>query len=38
MDAWFDMFMNYILLQVINSEHLEPFLREPSNDARGMEA
>jgi len=37
MDAWFDMVMNNIL-QVINSDHFEPFPREPSNDAQGMEA
>ena len=37
MDAWFDMVVNNIL-QVINSEHFEPFPGEPSNDAQGMEA
>ena len=37
MDARFDMVMNNIL-QVINSEHFEPFPREQSNDAQGMEA
>ena len=34
MDARFDMVMNNIL-QVINSEHFEPFPREQSHDAQG---
>ena len=37
MDARFDMVMNNIL-QVINSEHFEPFPREQSHDAQGMQA
>ena len=37
MDARFDMVVNNIL-QVINSEHFEPFPREQSHDAQGMQA
>jgi hypothetical protein len=37
MDAWFHMMINNIL-QVVNSEHLEPCPREPSKNAQGMEA
>ena len=37
MDARFDMVMNNIL-QVINNEHFEPFPREQSHDAQGMQA
>jgi hypothetical protein len=39
MDACFDLVINFNnIFQVINSEHFEPFAREPSNDAQGMEA
>ena len=36
MDAWFDLIND--MCQVIKTEHLEPFPREPSKDSQGIEA